>query len=114
MMGVLHKNKDKNNLQKEIVTYKKILDEYKISFSDLTSCPATAQKRMDAKNIAKLISENDLLASMVKEKKKLPVKELKRLFSNSHRTISKYKKYIIAVTLLYMEEFTNLRNYVNL
>jgi RNA polymerase sigma factor len=114
MMGVLNKNKNKNNLQKEIVLYKRILDEYKISFSDLTTCPTTDEKRMDAKNIAKLISENDLLASIVKEKKKLPVKELKILFINSHKTISKYKKYIIALTLIYMEEFNYLKNYVNL
>lgn len=120
-MGELHENKveiskkDRSPLQKEIVAYKQLLKEYNITFSDLTnSCPKNVDKRQDAIKVAKLISENNHLSNNIKEKKQLPVKELQKVTSCCHKTISKYKKYIIALSLIYIGEFTHMKDYINL
>lgn len=119
-MDKLHENRDKisnrnaSQMQKEIVAYNKLLGNYKITFSDLTACcPKNANKRQDAKNIAKLISEKENLTAFLLEKKQIPVKELQKVFSVCHSTMNTYKKYIIALSLIYIGEFTCIKDYIN-
>ncbi len=115
----LHKNRDKqieykSDIQKEIVEYNQLLEEYQISFSDLTNyCPKCNTKRQDVIKVAKLISENNKLRTYIIEKKQLPVKELQKLVSDFHQTIEKYRKYMIAVILIYIGDFTFMKNYIN-
>jgi RNA polymerase sigma factor len=114
-----HENKDnshlsRNQLQKEIVAFQLVLNDYKISFSDLTySSPREAEIRQDAINIAKIISENVHLKSFLLEKKKLPIKELRKFVPTCHKTLKKYKIYFIALALIFIEGFTFLKGYLN-
>jgi len=117
----LHKNREeqshncKSHMQNEIVAYKQLLDEYKISFCDLTNeCPKNADNRQEAINIAKLISNHHHLATFVKEKKQLPIMELQKFVTCSQKTITKYKKYIIALSLIYAGNFTYMKDYINI
>lgn len=120
-MDKLYENREKisdngrNKMQKEIVSYNALLESYNLTFSDLTnSCPKNATKLKEVKLVAKIISDNDYLATVIKEKKKLPVKELHKLVSVGQITIRTYKKYIIALSLIYIGDFPNIKNYMNL
>jgi RNA polymerase sigma factor len=103
-----------NSLQKEIVVFKQLLQDYKITFSDLTnSSPQNADIRVEAIKAAKIISENPYLLTLLQDKKSLPAKELKKSPSICRKTLSKYKKYIIALILIFTGEFTFIKDYVN-
>jgi RNA polymerase sigma factor len=116
-----HENKEKlshigrNHLQKEIVAFQQLLYDYKITFSDLTnSSPRQAEIRQDAINVAKIISENVHLKTFLQEKKKLPLKGLQKFVSICHKTMKKYKIYIIAFALIFIWGFTLIKEYLNL
>jgi RNA polymerase sigma factor len=120
-MSKHHENKDKishigkNQLQKEIVALKLLLNDYKITFSDLTNLsPREAEKRQDAIKVAKIISENVHMMTFLQEKKKLPIKELQKFVPICHKTLKKYRIYIIALALLFIGEFTLIKEYLNL
>ena len=109
-----HSHHCKSCFQDEIVAYTQLLAEYQISFSDLTNvCPKNAEKRKDVIKIAKLISKHHHLANFVTEKKQLPMKELQKFVACSQKTITKYKKYIIALSLIYVGDFTYMKEYIN-
>ncbi|WP_078546784.1 hypothetical protein [Litchfieldia alkalitelluris] len=106
--------KGRIHLEKEIAAYIQLLRDYKITFSDLTnSCPKNANHRQEAIKVARLISENNQLATYVKVKKKLPIKEIQKFVSCCHKTISKYRRYVLALTLIYVGDFTNIKDYIN-
>ncbi|MDQ0254829.1 RNA polymerase sigma factor [Evansella vedderi] len=102
-----------SNIKDEIEEYKKLLKEYKISFNDLTRfCPKDRETRKTAIRIATNIADNKFLAANVINKKQLPLKELKKNFSTCYNIITNYRKYIIAITLLFIKDFSSLRSYI--
>jgi RNA polymerase sigma factor len=104
-----------SDLQKEIAQYKQLLEQYNITFHDLTYCyPQNEENRYDAIRVAKIISQHKNLATFFIEKKSVPVKELKKYISVSRKTISKYNTYIIAMTLVFIGEFTHINTYIKL
>jgi RNA polymerase sigma factor len=105
-------SKSFRNLQNEISEYKHLLEEFRISFNELTqSCPSNANKRQEAIKLAKIISGNAHLANHLKETKQLPMKELEK-FVSFDKSIRKYHKYIIAMSLIYIGGFTCLKEYL--
>ncbi|MRG87903.1 hypothetical protein [Salinibacillus xinjiangensis] len=119
-MCVLHDNKEgmsqkaRRQLSYEIIEYKQLLKGLKIKLNDLTSsCPKNADTRQNAIKVAKLISENTFLSNYIKEMKKPPLKELKKLPIVHHKTIKKHRKYIIAISIIYIMEFTYIKKYMN-
>jgi RNA polymerase sigma factor len=119
-MSKHHENKDntshisRNDLQKEIVGFQLLLNEYKISFSDLSnSSPREAEIRHNAVNIAKIISVNVELKALLQKKKKLPIKELQKLLPICPKTLRKYNIYFMALALIFIGGFTLLMDYLN-
>lgn len=116
-MGYFYETKDGipeiNNLKEEVKTYREILNNYNITFNDLTnSSPKCPNIRKIAIKISKFIAENDQLATYLIQNKQLPVKELEELVSISHKTLTRHRNYIIALSLIYIGEFTYLKCYI--
>lgn len=105
--------KNKDNVKKEIEEYKNLLATFKITFHHLTtSCPKDMKMKKNAIQTAKLIAEHENLSKQMMTNKKLPIKELKR-FSICPKFIRSHKRYIMAMTLMYIGEFTSLKSYID-
>lgn len=99
--------------QQEIKQFKKVLEDFQISFEDLVKVsPRQAGAREKAKKIAWLIKENDELREYLLEKKLLPAKLLKDRFKIDRKILDRYRKYIIAGVLILNYDFTYLQPYI--
>jgi len=97
----------------QIEAYKELLAEYGITFKVLSkNCPKHIDARENAKQIAKILVERPNLAQYLKDKKQLPIKDLLQFASCSRKTIERNRKYIIAVSLIYLGGFKALQPYI--
>lgn len=97
----------------EIARYAKRLMEFGIRFSELVEiCPKHQDARERALEAARLVAVNVPLAEHLRRKKELPLKQLELLVGVSRKTLERQRKYIIAVALIFLEEFHFLRGYV--
>ncbi|MBH0169603.1 MAG: RNA polymerase sigma-I factor [Bacillota bacterium] len=97
----------------EIEEYQKLLKTFGLNFKVLSKhCPKHVDARENAKEIARLLAENEELAAFLKEKKQLPIKDLLNMVSCSRKTIERNRKYIIAVSLIYLGDFQALKSYI--
>lgn len=97
----------------QIESYKELLLQYGITFKVLSKqCPKHIDARENAKQIARILVGNEKLANYLLEKKQLPIKELLQYVSCSRKTIERNRKYIIAVSLIYLGGFTALKPYI--
>ncbi|MDD3024873.1 MAG: sigma factor [Syntrophomonadaceae bacterium] len=99
--------------KQEIEKLNKLLLEFNIGFKDLAGVsPRQAKTRVNAQKIAMLIAENEELKSYLMEKKMLPMKELEARWQVNRKIADRYRKFIIATTLIYLYEFPYLKSYV--
>ncbi len=108
-------NIDEENVyrKEEILHYQERLNEFKISLSKLTEVsPKHQDTRNQCKEIAKLIVNNVDLKEVLLNKKRLPLKDLEKLVSVSRKTLERNRIYIIAMTLIYIEDYQYLKNYL--
>ncbi|PKR78239.1 RNA polymerase sigma-I factor [Halalkalibacillus sediminis] len=99
--------------QMEIEEYSKKLKEFKVSFSELSRIsPKHQDARETAKNIARIVYENQEIRDYVLSKKRLPIKQLETYVDVSKKTIERNRKFILAIFVLYCEDYTYLKEYV--
>ena len=99
--------------REELLKYKELLAEYKLSFEELTSsAPKHADSRRTAFQIAQIISESEELYASFIAKKKLPLKDVESLVGVSRKTLERHRKYMIAVILLLKSDFVYIKDYV--
>lgn len=97
----------------EIVAFAKVLQEYGISFSELVEVsPKHDDARRRAVEAAYLVAESTDLRTHLLSKKELPLKVLTEMVDVSRKTLERQRKYIIAVVLVLVYEFTHLKEYV--
>lgn len=97
----------------QIDSYRKLLLSYGITFDVLSKhCPKHADARENAKVAAKRLVEHPELVRFLKKKKQLPIKDLLQFVSCSRKTIERNRKYIIALALIYIGNFSALRSYI--
>lgn len=100
--------------KQEIDRFKKVLDEYSIQLLDLVKAsPSQTRSREKSWEISAIIVHNAELKNYLLEKKKLPVKSLAENWNISPKITERYRKYIIAVALIYIYDFTLLKPYVS-
>ncbi|PGP11887.1 RNA polymerase sigma-I factor [Bacillus cereus] len=98
----------------EIQNFSLLLGEFGIKFDNLAEeVPKHISAKRNAIEIAKIISEDDNLVYYLYEKKKLPIKELLHKVEVSKKTIERNRKYIVAVTLILVERYMHLKEYLN-
>ncbi len=97
----------------EILAYAKVLLDYGITFQELVNIsPKHDDARRRAVEAAYLVAESENLRNYLLTKKELPLKLLTDLVDVSRKTLERQRKYIIAVTLVLVFEFTHLKGYV--
>lgn len=101
------------NRQEEITNYQKMLKPYGLDFQQLVKVsPAHEDARQSCIQIAQLIAETDEYFQYLREKKKLPIKEIEKLVKVSRKTIERNRKYIIAMTILINSDLYYLKDYL--
>jgi len=99
--------------KQEIVRYSKRLADYGVKFSELVEiCPKHEDARERALEAARLVARTPLFAQHLLAKKELPLKQLEERVGVSRKTLERQRKYIIAVTLILLEDFHHLRQYI--
>ncbi|RYM06199.1 RNA polymerase sigma-I factor [Sporolactobacillus sp. THM7-7] len=97
----------------QITNYRELLLTYGITFDVLSKhCPKHADARENAKVAAKKLVAHKDLVQFLKKKKQLPIKDLLQFVSCSRKTIERNRKYIIALALIYIGEFSALKSYI--
>jgi RNA polymerase sigma factor len=99
--------------REEMQRYGELLETYGLSFAELVSVsPKHADARQTAIEIAEIIAETEEFNKYVKEKKRLPIKEIEDLVEVSRKTIERQRKYILALVLLLGSDFVVLKEYL--
>ncbi|MCP8615317.1 RNA polymerase sigma-I factor [Salirhabdus salicampi] len=101
------------NRREEINEYKEKLQEYQISFLDLTKiAPKHVDARDSAIKVARILYEHKELREQFLETKKLPMKELLPHLNISKKTVERNRKFIIAIFLILHEDYVFLKDYI--
>jgi RNA polymerase sigma factor len=99
----------------EIWRYSQRLAEFGIKFQDLVEAsPKHADARERALAVARTLASDPLLAEHFRTKRELPLKSLEERVGVSRKTLERQRKWIVAVTLLLLEDFDHLKEYVAL
>lgn len=99
--------------RQEILQFQQILKEYDLSFQDLVEqSPKHADARKNAMTIANILVEDETLQAYLIEKKRLPIKQLEDMVEVSRKTIERNRKYIIAISLILINDYIYLKDYI--
>lgn len=99
--------------KEEILLYTKKLNEFGISFQDLvTISPKHEDARIRAMEAAAIIASDKEMVAHLISKKELPLKLLERKSGISRKTMERQRKYIIAVTIILINDFDYLKQYI--
>ena len=101
------------SLKEEILALTKELEEYHISFFELTECSPRSQKTK--KGCAEVIASFFLpppLVEFLKEKGCLPSKELRERSGQTMKFLDKFRKYLITSVLILDGDYPGLKEYV--
>lgn len=97
----------------EIQRFTRRLLEFGIKFTHLTEdCPKHEDARERAIDCARVVAENPLLREHLLVRKELPLKQLETRVEVSRKTLERQRRYIIAVSLIMVEDFYHLRHYI--
>lgn len=111
--GVWNREEQSEVRRQEILEYQAILQRYRLSFSELARCaPKHRDSRERAIKLARAVADNPKWAEGLISRQELPVKELTQAFGVSRKLIERNRKYIIAVTLILMNDLPYLQDYV--
>lgn len=108
------REEERLSLSMEIEQYSKDLSQVGLSFSELTkSSPKHKASRKQCFSLArKVIEEEDMRQQFLKHKT-LPQKELAQHFSISVKTVEKHRRYIVALVLLLLGDYTYIQTFVS-
>lgn len=96
----------------EIERFKEILNSFDIKFDELVAAsPRHNKTREITKKICWVIATDQALQTFLLEKRKLPVKILEEKNYN-RKLLERYRKYIIAGSLIIIYDFTNLKSFI--
>jgi len=99
--------------REEIARYARRLAEFGIGFMELTEVsPQHSDARERALEAARVVANNPIFREHLRAKKELPLKQLETMVGVSRKTLERQRKFIIAVALILIEDFTMLRGYI--
>lgn len=102
-------------LKEEIMNYEKLLNLFEINFSILSDIsPKHEDARLRAMEVAKKIANNKIYTEHLLNKKELPVKAILEEVDISRKTLERQRKYIIAIVLILINEFSLLKGYIKI
>jgi len=104
---------ERTSLRQEIDEISDILSNWGTSFSELTKlCPKQKRTRAQCQYIATLLQKNEVWQKQLFEKRKLPSKEMCKIYGVSLKTLEKYRKYIITLCIIQLGDYPRLRAFL--
>ena len=104
---------ERTSLQDEIEEVSDLFSTWNISFSDLARlCPKQKRTRSQCQYISTLILTNEVWQKYLFEKKKLPSKDMCKIYGVSPKTLEKYRKYIVALCIIQAGNFPRLKSFL--
>lgn len=99
--------------KEEILEFKEQLRVYKLTLMELTEVsPKHRDARDSAVRTARILFADPVLRDYVRDKKKLPMKELVKRVDVSKKTLERNRKFIIAIFIIFNEDFVYLKDYL--
>ncbi|MFD2042822.1 RNA polymerase sigma-I factor [Ornithinibacillus salinisoli] len=99
--------------KQEILDFSEKLSYYKLTLTELTKVsPKHRDSRDTAVGIARILIYDERLHVYVKEKKKLPIKELSKKVDVSKKTLERNRKFILAMFIVLSEDYVYLKDYL--
>jgi len=99
--------------REEIALFTGKLMEFGISFQELVAVsPKHEDARIRAMEVAGIIARDRNMANHMMVRKELPLKLLEHQVGISRKTLERQRKYIIAVTLILINDFDYLKQYI--
>ncbi len=99
--------------KEEIILFTQKLNDFGISFQELVAIsPKHEDARIRAMEVAGIIAADSDMAVYMVNKKELPLKLLEQKVEISRKTLERQRKYIIAITLILINDFDHLRQYI--
>jgi RNA polymerase sigma factor len=102
--------------KREIGRYSELLQSFDLNFKELVDiAPRRRDARERARKVARVIAETPRYRKHLLERHTLPQKWLDQdeRLGLSRKTMERQRKYIIAIALLLIHDFEQLRNYIN-
>ncbi|WP_077211296.1 RNA polymerase sigma factor SigI [Bacillus dakarensis] len=107
------KIKEAEQRREEIIQFSGILKDFGLSFNELIEqSPKHADARKNAMIVAKTLVSDPELQKLLLEKKRLPIKQLEDKVEVSRKTIERNRKYIIAISLIFIGDYIFLKDYI--
>lgn len=114
-MEVYEREQRSHALAQELLLYDEQLQEYGVLLEELEDCsPKHKDARQQQIEIAKHFSAQMNWVKVLKETRRLPIKEMLIVYDVSKKTLERNRKYLIALILLFAgDEFEGIRNTVS-
>jgi RNA polymerase sigma factor len=97
----------------EIEKFKEILSSFDIKFCELAaSSPRQSKTREITKKICWVIAMDEVLQAYLLKKRKLPIKMLEEKKRYNRKLLDRYRKYIIAGSLIIIYDLTYLKSFI--
>lgn len=107
------KERETERRKEEILQFQELLNTFNLSLNDLVkSTPKHVDARKNAILIAKTLVDHEELQKILLDKKRLPIKQLEQMVNVSRKTIERNRKYIIAIALILMSDYTYMKDYL--
>lgn len=99
--------------KQDIDRFTVVLAEYDITLEELAKASPRQNKTLDiAVQIAETIAGDEELAAYLVDKKMIPIRMLEQRFQMNRKVIDRYRKFIIASTLILLHDIDCLKNYI--
>ena len=101
------------SLQEEILSANDLLKSYGFRFFDLTECsPQQEKTRQECAKAIRYILAQPLLLQQLKQKRKLPIRDLAAGTGVSRKVLDRYRKYIIMAVLVLHGDYPQISEYL--
>lgn len=105
--------KERDAMAEEIALLASQLREYRVRFDDLDrTCPKHSRLREQCIQAAIALAQDPAQARRLQESKRLPITYLADRFDIPVKTLEKFRKYLIAVAVIYMGDYPHVREFI--
>lgn len=112
-LAAYDKKQEQLGLQEEIGLLSDQLAAYGISFGDLARiCPRQKRSRALCADLARQVLDEEEMRAGFQQSGRLPQRELARKAGVSEKTVEKYRRYIVALLVIYQGDYPGIGAYI--
>lgn len=99
--------------QHEVLMFSDELRQYGVTFEDLVrSAPSHRDARANCLEAARMLAANQVMREYLRERRRLPLRELVERARLGRKSLERHRKYIIALSLILMGDYEYLAGYL--